>query len=337
MAIVVSNTNYGGEVLEKILTMATTGNEIVSKGLMMVIPGVEKRISIPRIKTGKMLQKRKEMPGVSDAKGNITYSEHSLDPHDFMLFTTFNPRTFETIWRKWQPKGDLVFSQLPPDAQAALLEAVGKQAEFELGWMYINGVYGEGDNNLFNGIIHQAAQDSDVIVAETNETTMLGKLKALRKKIPASIVENPSLRIIMSVGDFQEYDDELTKRDYKNASELEVNEKRYKGIKIETLTQWPDGLIMCTLCAPDVTGNLFAAVNLQDDEHVIDVNKVSNAGELYYVKMLMKADTNIGFGEEVVVVDSREHPDFTVATPEPSASANDDNTGGTAEGEGSGE
>lgn len=43
MAIVVKNTNYNGEVLERILTVATTGNELVDKGLIMVIPGVEKK------------------------------------------------------------------------------------------------------------------------------------------------------------------------------------------------------------------------------------------------------------------------------------------------------
>ena len=62
MAIKVDNTNYNGEVLERILAKAATGNELVSKGLIMVIPGVEKSMSIPRLKTGKMLQKRKENP-----------------------------------------------------------------------------------------------------------------------------------------------------------------------------------------------------------------------------------------------------------------------------------
>ena len=32
MAIVGKNTNYNGEVLERILTVAATGNEIVGKG-----------------------------------------------------------------------------------------------------------------------------------------------------------------------------------------------------------------------------------------------------------------------------------------------------------------
>ena len=309
MAIIVRNTNYSGEVLEQLLTLAATSNEIVEKGLIMVIPGVEKKISLPRLKTGKMLQKRKENPGVEDSKGNFNYDEKSLDPVDFMAFTVFNPRTFENIWRKWQPKGNLVFSELPPEAQNALLAELAKRVQFELGDHYVNGEYGDDDDHLFNGILTQMAKDTDVIVVDSAESTMLGRLKAMRAKIPVAIRNNPDLRILMSVNDFDKYDDELTQRESKNTSETDVNARRYKGITIETLAAWPDDLIVCTLCSPDAGGNLFAAVNLQDDEDVIQIDKISNASELYFFKML-KADTNIAFGEEVVVLDKRSNPVF---------------------------
>lgn len=310
MAIVVKNTNYNGEVLETILTVATTGNEIVSKGLIMVIPGVEKKISIPRLKVGRMLQKQKVNPTLEDSKGNFNYSEHSLDPKDLMAFTTFNPRAFEHIWRKWQPKGNLVFSQLPPEAQNALLEALSKQVQFELGWHYINGTYGDTDEELMDGILTQAAKDPECIIVNSEGTTMLEVLKDVRASIPKAMRENPKLRILMSVDDFDRYDDELTKREHKNSDETEMNRKRYKGITIETISSWPDGVIVATLCSPDADGNLFAAVNLQDDESVIQIDKYSNAGELYFFKLLMKADTNIGFGEEFVVYDGRENALF---------------------------
>ena len=320
MAIVVKNTNYSGEVLETILTTASTGNELVSKGLIMVIPGVEKKISIPRLKTGKMLQKRKVNPTLEDSKGDFNYSEHSLDPKDFMAFTTFNPRAFEHIWRKWQPKGNLVFSQLPPEAQNALLDALSKQVQFELGWHYVNGEYGDTDEELMDGILTQAAKDPDCIIVDSEGTTMLGILKDIRAAIPKAIRENPNLRILMSVDDFDRYDDELTQREHKNSDETEMNRKRYKGITIETIAAWPDGIIVVTLCSPDADGNLFAAVNLQDDENVIQIDKYSNSSELYFFKLLMKADTNIGFGEEFVVFDGRKNPLFK--TPEKSITAN---------------
>lgn len=316
MAIVVKNTNYNGEVLERILTVATTNNEIVAKGLIHVIPGVEKRISIPRLHTGKMLQKRKEDPKVEDSKGNFNYSEKQLDPKDCMVFTVFNPRTFENIWRKWQPKGDLVFAQLPPEAQNALLDALSKQVQFELGDHYVNGTYGDTDDELFDGILTQAAKDEDVVVVSSDATTQTDRLKAVRKAIPVAIRNNPALRIIMSVNDFDEYDDELTAREGKNASETEVNRQAYKGIKIETLAAWPDDLIVASLCSPDaMTSNFFAAVNLQDDEHVIQIDKVSAMSELYFFKMLMKVDTNIAFGEEFIALDKRQSPAFTAEAP----------------------
>lgn len=114
MAIVVRNTNYNGEVLEKILVLATTGNDLVEKGLIMVIPGVEKKISLPRIKTGKMLQKRKENPTLEDSKGNFNYSEKSLDPEDFMAFTTFNPRASSMFGASGSRRATSCLPNFPP-------------------------------------------------------------------------------------------------------------------------------------------------------------------------------------------------------------------------------
>ena len=82
--IVIQGTNYAGEVLEALLTRAATGNELVEKGLIHVVPEVAKQFSIPRLRTGKMLQKRKEMPTDEDAKGDFTYDERTLVPVDFM-------------------------------------------------------------------------------------------------------------------------------------------------------------------------------------------------------------------------------------------------------------
>ena len=301
-----NTTNYGGEVLETVLTLATTGNELVGKGLIMVIPGINSSISIPRVKTGTMLQKRKEDPTKADSKGDFTYSEQKLVPKDMMAFTLFNPRAFEHIWRPFQPTGDLVFRQLPPNIQTLLLNELLKQVGNELGYQYINGEYKDtGDAYLMDGILTQAAQNVDVVKVKTVGTTMLARLKELRAKIPVTMRKNPNLRILMSVEDFDQYDDELTQLANKGTAPTDINQERYKGIPFEVLTQWPQGLIGATLCDSGMNGNLFAAVNLQDDENVIQIDKWANASELYFFKMLMKADTQIGFGEEFIALDWR--------------------------------
>ena len=226
MALNVKNTNYSGEVLQTLLTLAATGNEIVEKGLLCVIPNIQKSVSIPRVKSGKMLQKRKKNPLITDSKGDFDYSEKQLSPNDMMAFTVFDPSAFEAVWRPYQPKGNLVFQELPAEVQNKLLEELSKQVTFELGDHYINGTFGNDDEHLMNGILTQAAKDSDVIIAESTETTMIGRLKAVRKAIPKTIRNNPALRFIMSIDDFDKYDDELTERESKNPSDTDVNAKR---------------------------------------------------------------------------------------------------------------
>ena len=307
--IKVTKTNYAGEVLEMLLTRAATSNELVEKGLIHMEPGVEKAYFLPRMKTGKMLQKRKEMPTSQDSKGDFTYDERALTPVDFMAYTEFNPRSFENIWRKWQPKGNLVFSELPAEGQNALLREMSKQVKFELGFHFINGVLGDDDDHLFNGIVTRMLSDKDVIYVVSGETSMLKKLKAVKDSIPTTMRSNPGLRILMSVTDFDQYDEELTQQPNKGANYTDMNVERYKGIHIVPLSSWPEGLIVATVCGMDYDTNLWAAVNLVDDMDVIQIDKVTNAGEKYFFKMLMKADTNIAWGEEVVLLDSREVED----------------------------
>lgn len=305
MAIVIVNTNYEGEVLEKLLTKASTGNELVQKGLIRLEPNVTKKFSIPRMKTGKMLQKRKEMPKQSDSKGDFKYDERVLIPQEFMAFTTFNPRTFEKVWRKFQPKGNLVFAELPPEGQNELLNEMAKVVNFELGGHFINGVFGDDDDHLFDGLLTRMLSDPDVIRVKTTETSMIKKMQAIRQATPEVLRNDPRFKYIMSVNDADQYDNELTAQTAKGANWTEKNAQRFKNTTIEALSQWPDGVIVGTIATMDIDTNTWGSVNLQDDMDVIQIDKLENAGELYFFKMLMTADTNTAFGEEVVLMDTR--------------------------------
>lgn len=305
MAIIVKNSNYGGEVLEKLLTVATTGNELVEKGLIRLEPGVSDKFSIPRLKTGEMLQKRKEQPTEENSKGDHNYSEVELKPADFMAFTTFNPRSFEKVWRPFQPKGNLVFAELPSNVQDQLLNSLAAQVKFELGYHFIQGVEGNDDKHLFNGILTRMLSNVDVICVTCASTSMIARLKAVKDGIPVALRANPSLVILMSIADFDQYDEELTAQPNKGANYTDMNVERYKGIRIVKLANWPSGVIAATVASMDDGSNVWGAVNLQDDMDVIQIDKLTNAGERYFFKMLMKADTNLAFGEECILLDCR--------------------------------
>lgn len=306
MGIVIKNTNYNGEVLEKMLMRATTGNQLFERGLICLHEGVHTKKSIPRLRAGKMLQKRKPNPTLEDAKGDFNYDERFLEPKDFMVFAKFNPRDFEAIWRKWQPKGMLVFSELPPEGQNALLEALSGNVDFELGGHYINGRLGDGNDDLFNGFVVRMLSDRDTVTVPSGATTQIKRLTDLRAAIPDTMLNNPKLRILMSAVEFQEYDDELTKQTAKGVNYTDISPRRFKSIPIEDLALWPRGLTVATIVGMDETkSNLHVAVNLQDDSEVIQIERYAPASEFFFFKMLMKADTNTAFGEEVVILDTR--------------------------------
>lgn len=312
--ISVTSTNYNGEVLGSILTQAFLGNEIAEKGVIHVEPGIEKKFSIPRMRIGKLLQKRIEQPESTDAKGDITYDEKELNPEDMMVYTEFNPKSFEAVWRKFQPTGNMVFYQLPPEVQTKMLSLVLQETATEVGWHFINGVKGSGDEDFFFGIVARIFADSEVNYASTTETTWVKKLEALKNAVPAEIVDNPRLAIIMNTKDYSEYDAELKAQYGKNIDPTGVREQAFDGTRIVRLAYWPKGLVIATLVGEGEESNLWAGVNLNNDGETLFVDKVSNAGEKYFVKILLKADTNIAWGGYVTVLDKREQGTATLAS-----------------------
>ena len=308
MAVKITSA-YVGEVLTKILIKATTGNEIVNRGLVRMVPNVNDKYYIPRMKSGNMLQKRKEQPTDADSQGDFTLDEKMLEPKELMAFTTFNPRSFENIWREFQPTGDLNFKQLPQYVQSALLEEMAKVVDFELGYHFINGKFGAGEGQYFDGLLTRMFADSEVLRPDKTKlsanASVTEKLGLVYKTIPKTIRSNKGLRILMSVEDADIYDDELTALPNKGADPTSTNIKRFKGITIEALAEWPEGVIVATVTGQDLTTNLWIAVNTVNDFSAIKVGLLTNSGEKYFFKMLMKADTNIAFGEEVVLLDTR--------------------------------
>lgn len=302
-------TAYAGEVLEKLLVRATTGNELVAGGHIHIQPNVLKKFSIPRLKAGKMLQKRKAQPVTADSKGDFTITEKYLEPQDVMAYTEFNPKVFESFWKPFQPQGPLVFEQLPPEVQNAMLAEMAKVVDFELGNEFINGVKGDTEGKYFDGILTRIKADAEVVDIATPEAltqaNIIAKLKLVRSAIPKAIKKNPDLKLFMSIEDAENYEYELTDKPSKGADYTNMNPERFKGIQIVALADWPKDVIVAAVANTGLNSNFWAGVGFAEDTEAIKIAPVTNAGENYFFKMLMKADTNIVFGEDIVLYDAR--------------------------------
>lgn len=309
MSIIITGSAYAGEVLEQLLVQSTTTNELVERGLIRIVPNVTKKTALPRLKTGKMLQKSKEMPNKEDSKGNFTYDEKYLEPKQFMAFTTFNPAAFENIWRPFQPKGNLVFEELPSNVQNTLLAEMAAAVNFELGWHFINGEFGDTDDELFNGIIYSILNDTDAQKQEVPNPVALTKANIIDKMNLAwealPIKYRAKAKMLMAPIDFTKYSDALTDLSAKGPDYSTQAKRLFKDMSIEVLTEWPENLIICTICGSDAKTNLWAGVNLVNDFDTIKIGLLENAGELYFFKMKMSADTEIAWGEQCSIYDGR--------------------------------
>ena len=298
-------TNYGGEFLNRLLALGTTGNGLFGRGLLHMEQNVGDRFSLPRMRLSKILQKRVEQPTSENSKGQFTIDERVLRPQDVMAYTEFNPRLFEKFWKPFQPTGELVFRELPSDVQEQMLLEVAKVARNELGFHFIQGVQGDGEEQFFNGILTRIVNDADTIKATTSEKTMLARLRAVWQKVPAVMRNDPNFCFLMSANDIDKYDVEITDSS-KGADPTSAHAVRFKGKRIEGLADWPDDVIVATVASLDIDSNLWAACNLVDDTTAIKVERVTNAGERYFFKMLMKIDTNIVWGQLAVLLDARQ-------------------------------
>lgn len=313
MAINITSV-YAGEVLETLLVRATTANELVDGGHIHIEPNIQKKFTIPRLKVGSMLQKRKEQPTEDDSKGDFNVTEKYLEPQDVMAFTTFNPRSFEKFWRPFQPTGNLVFRELPPEAQNKMLAEMAKVVNFELGYEFINGVKGDAEGQYFDGILTRIVADVDNVLsvadaAAITEDNIITVLKSVVAKIPKALKKanvKPKMKIFMSVANAEMYDYVLTEKPNKGADYTNMNPERFKGYKVVPLADWPDDVMVAAYASTEMDSNFWAGVDYVDDAEVIQIDKLTNAGEKYFFKMLLKADTNIVFGEDIVLYDARE-------------------------------
>ena len=109
----------------------------------------------------------------------------------------------------------------------------------------------------------------------------------------------------MSVEDAEAYDYVLTEKPYKGMDYSGMNPERFKGYQIVPLADWPKDVIVAAYSTSGIDSNFWAGVDFASDSEVIQIDKLTNAGEKYFFKMLMKADTNTVFGEDIVLYDAR--------------------------------
>ena len=329
--------DYKGEVLNHILTYAIQENETFKENLIHVKSGIQKRYALPLLQSGRIIQDHKPTPDTS--VGEFNWTQRTLEPNDFMIYIEFNPRDYEEYYREFQPHNNLLFRELDPTVQAAMLQQVLKKKEAYLDhaiWcsakaatkakiaatnaaetvLAIGADDEAGPMKYFDGALARLlvnyAADADSEDAKGGKYIPVGsgtfangeevetQLYKMWRACPAKIRKNPNLEFLMDYSTWDKYDQYLSNKSFKYTDNRDENQRRFRGKRVLPLVSLPENTIILGQFSSDVDSNLWMGVDYASDQNVLQVEKLQANSELWFMKMILKMDVNVVKPGEIV-------------------------------------
>jgi hypothetical protein len=328
--LVISDVTYAGEAASYMITRAVVGADTIEKGCINVQDGIKKKFTIPRVEVSNMFQKRKATP---TSQGVHTVDAVSITPEDIMLYTEFNPRDYEAHWFATQLNDKLIDAQLPQTAEAFTMMQVMKRSheffenhiwrgrkEYDTEGSAVDptskgDLAGASSYYFFDGIIKKALDNASSVKVSSPLTLVAGTASGGEENIGAALyraynlVPNAlkfkygvgGLKVLMSYGTKLVYEQFLTVTNtFKNNDTTEKGIDRYLGYDIVPLAGMPANTFIFCIAKPDIDSNLWLGVNSMEDNQ-LQLQRLQNNSELFFIKGLFKMDTQIGFADQLVI------------------------------------
>lgn len=325
MSLIINDTQYAGTFASYFWLPATFGMDTVRKGAVYVQDGIKKQHTIGRVDFSNPLQPRQATP---TSKGSWTIDGRTLVPKDVMLYSEFNPRDFEAHWLAEQLSPTLLARELPVTAENYMLQmALNRMMEqFENGiWMastdYAGGAVPEDDPRyqlqFWDGFLKKMVNDTNVqkvanpgtLVAGTAGAgqvnisdafdALLNKVATTKKALLSNAKRYERLKFFVSINTEQIYQTFLTtSQTFKGVNTTDRGINLYKGYEIVPLAGLPDNTIVFCEGLMDTSSNLYVGMNSTEDNN-LQLMRLQNNSELFFIKGLMKYDVEYGFSDQV--------------------------------------
>ena len=302
--LTIADVSYAGEVASNFIVKSVVGNEIVAGGHAYVKDGIKKKYTIPRFTVGDVIQDREATP--KSPKGTAVVDGRTLEPEDYMLYDEFNPRDFEDHWYAAQLNKNLIDTRLPVTVESVIIQEYLKQHNKFLGKALLQSdkTGGVAPFKYFDGLITRAKLDilvpkvaSPVVLTEANVGAAFKSTLAI---VSADVLYDPALKFFVSYKTAQLWENAQQSSTFKGVDNTQAGLNRYSGRTIVPLYGMPDNTIMLGKGSADLSSNLWVGMNSTDDA-TVQFAKLQANSELYFIKMLMKVDTNYGFGAELAL------------------------------------
>ena len=306
---VISDTTYAGEAASTFIVKAITGNETIQGGHVYVKDGIKKAFTIPRWDADyeDFVQDRAATPV---SKGTMTVDGHVLTPADYMIYTEFNPRDYEAHWFATMLSPTLIDRTLPATVESITIQEVLKRHDRYLNKALWNAAKSNASPSIYrywDGFIknaQNASAGSDATLTVTGTTLTAGNVQAEMQKgyalIPAALKYNPKMKFFCNYATFDLFMQSQINQTYKGVDVTSVGIPTFRGHEVVKINDLPDNFYFIAMGTATPESNLWVGMNSTDDAK-LEMRQVQANSELWFIKMLMKVDVQIGWNSETVL------------------------------------
>lgn len=300
---VINDTTYAGEAASSFILKALTGADTIAGGHVYIKDGIKKKFTIPRWDANyeDFIQDRAATPV---SKGSFNVDGKVLDPQDHMIYTEFNPRDFEDHWFATQLNATLIDRTLPYTVESVVVQGVlSRYAKYFNKALWVNSKSLSTIYKYWDGFLKNANGDADVNDVSSPTTLSSSNIQAeLQKgydKIPVELRYDPNMKYFVSYATYDMYSASQIAQTYKGIDITQQGKDVFKGKKVVPIADFPDDTYMIAKGMATPESNLWVGMNSVDDQSLI-LKQLQANSELYFIKALMKADVQIGWGSECV-------------------------------------
>jgi len=329
MALTIAEaTDYSGTYASYFWLPATFAMDTVNKGAVFVQDGIKKKHNIDRMDFSQPWQERAATP---TSQGTFAVTGRALTPADMMVYSEFNPRDYETSFLAEQLSKTLLARELPVTAETYMMQmGLNRSMEQVESMIWMSSVdytapigsLGNGQLKFFDGFLKKMVNDSAVqkVASPTtlSASNIIAAMDALinlcasnKKALLSRSNRFDRLKFFVSVETEQFYQTASLNFTFKGQQFQSGQALPYKGYQVVTLAGLPADTILFCEGLPDTSSNLYVGMNSTEDNR-LQLQRLQNNSELFFLKALAKYDVQYGFSEEVFLYTTLTAASFTV-------------------------
>jgi hypothetical protein len=302
----INDTTYAGEAAASFILKAITGADTVDGGHVYIKDGIKKKFTIPRWDAdyADLIQDRAATP---TSKGTMTIDGQAITPQDYMIYMEFNPRDFEDQWMATQLNPTLIDRSLPYSAESVVVQGVLQRHAKYFNKQIWNGQTAYGAASIykyFDGFLKKAQNASGTIQVASPTTLTAGNIQGEFLKgyqaIPLALRYDVNMKFFVSYATYDLYMQSQINQTYKGIDTTQEGVPMFKGRRVVKIADFPDNVFLIAKGLATKESNLWVGMNSIADEG-LQLSKLQNNSELWFVKCLMKVDVQFGWNEETVM------------------------------------